>query len=121
MAISDKEGRVVSLERPAKSPPPEKTFSPEWAPQGRKTLPPPRPMSADRPIHPHRRFSALTRRILFLNAAALFILIAGVLWVQSNRIGLVDERIAGIRDQALIVAGALAEYSAVPDRRSVET
>ena len=34
---------------------------------------------------------------------------------------LVDERISGIRDQALIVAGALAEYAADPDTRTIET
>jgi two-component system sensor histidine kinase ChvG len=77
-------------------------------------------MSADLPYRPRRRFSALTRRILFFNVIALLILIGGVMWVQSNRIGLVEERIAGIRDQALIVAGALAEYAADPDRRAVE-
>src|SRR5262245_7825890 len=80
----------------------------------------PRSMQEDRPHHPHRRFSALTRRILFLNAAALFILMGGVLWVQSNRAGLVEERISGIRDQALIVAGALAEYTADPERRAID-
>ena len=80
----------------------------------------PRPMQDDRPLHPHRRFSALTRRILFLNAAALFILMGGVLWVQSNRAGLVEERISGIRDQALIVAGALAEYTADTERRAID-
>jgi two-component system, OmpR family, sensor histidine kinase ChvG len=79
-----------------------------------------RPMQDDRPLHPHRRFSALTRRILFLNAAALFILMGGVLWVQSTRAGLVEERISGIRDQALIVAGALAEYTADPERRAID-
>jgi two-component system sensor histidine kinase ChvG len=77
-------------------------------------------MSADLPYRPRRRFSALTRRILFFNVIALLILVGGVLWVQSNRIGLVEERIAGIRDQALIVAGALAEYAADPDRRTVQ-
>ena len=46
-------------------------------------------MSADLPYRPRRRFSALTRRILFFNAIALLILLAGVFWVQSNRIGLV--------------------------------
>src|SRR5215471_14982970 len=125
MAISDKDNRVVTLpQRPAVKP--DKTFSPEWSPaperQGaQRPMRPVRPMGADRPIHPHRRFSALTRRILFFNAFALFILIGGVLWVQSNRIGLVDERISGIRDQALIVAGALAEYTTVADERRVET
>jgi two-component system sensor histidine kinase ChvG len=79
-----------------------------------------RAMRADLPYRPHRRFSALTQRILFLNAFALFILMGGVLWVQSNRAGLIEERISGIRDQALIVAGALAEYTTVQDRRSID-
>jgi two-component system, OmpR family, sensor histidine kinase ChvG len=78
-------------------------------------------MSADLPYRPRRRFSALTRRILFFNAIALLILIGGVLWVQSNRTGLIEERISGIRDQALIVAGALAEYTAAPERRAIES
>jgi two-component system sensor histidine kinase ChvG len=77
-------------------------------------------MKADLPYRPRPRFSALTRRILFFNAFALAILVAGVLWVQSNRVGLVEERISGIRDQALIVAGALAEYTADPTRRAVD-
>ena len=66
-------------------------------------------------------FSPLTRRILFFNIFALFILIAGVLWVQSNRIGLIEERVAGIRDQALIVAGALAEYTTDGERLAIAT
>jgi two-component system sensor histidine kinase ChvG len=70
---------------------------------------------------PTRRFSALTQRILFFNTIALLILLGGVLWVQSNRTGLVEERIAGIRDQALIIAGAVAEYSANPELRTIET
>lgn len=70
---------------------------------------------------PPRRFSALTRRILFFNAIALLILLGGVLWVQSTRTGLIEERISGIRDQALIIAGALAEYSATPEVRAIET
>lgn len=70
---------------------------------------------------PTRRFSALTNRILFFNAIALLILLGGVLWVQSNRTGLVEERVSGIRDQAVIIAGALAEYSANPELRMIET
>ena len=70
---------------------------------------------------PARRFSALTQRILFFNAIALLILLGGVLWVQSNRTGLIEERISGIRDQAVIIAGALAEYSANPELRTIET
>jgi len=65
-------------------------------------------------------FSTLTRRIIFFNAFALLILIAGVLWVQSTDGGLVEERMAGIRDQAAIVGGALAEYTADSDTRSID-
>src|SRR6185295_38948 len=57
------------------------------------------------------RFSALTRRIILFNAFALVVLIAGVLAVETNRVGLVDERLKGIREQAQIVAGTLAEYA----------
>jgi two-component system sensor histidine kinase ChvG len=78
-------------------------------------------MRAALPYLPRRRFSALTRRILSFNVIAFLVLIGGVLWVQSSRIGLVEERIAGIRDQALIVAGALAEYAADSDRRVIQT
>jgi two-component system sensor histidine kinase ChvG len=66
------------------------------------------------------RFSGLARRIIFFNAFALLVFVAGVLWVQSNRASLIDERIAGIRDQALIVAGALAEYTANPERHTID-
>jgi two-component system sensor histidine kinase ChvG len=65
-------------------------------------------------------FSPLIRRIVFFNAFTLLILIAGVLWVQSTGGGLVEERMAGIRDQAAIVGGALAEYSADSVRRSID-
>jgi two-component system, OmpR family, sensor histidine kinase ChvG len=127
MSVSDKDSLVVA--RSERTPP----AKPERAPLDKPLPPPerlalagrtqlkPRPMSTDRPYHSPRRISPLTRRILFFNAFALFILIGGVLWVQSSRAGLVQERIAGIRDQALIVAGALAEYTAVQERRAVDT
>jgi two-component system, OmpR family, sensor histidine kinase ChvG len=132
MSISDKDSLVVDrsersppaarLERtPADKPlPAPERLTPESPGPGMRARPA-RPMSADRPYHPTRRISPLTRRILFFNAFALFILIGGVLWVQSSRAGLVQERIAGIRDQALIVAGALAEYTAVQERRMIDT
>ncbi len=59
----------------------------------------------------HARASALTRRIIFFNAATLLVLIAGVVIVQANRVGLVDERLQGVKEQALIVASTLAEYT----------
>ncbi len=72
-----------------------------------------------RPELARARFSGITRRIIFFNLIALTIFVAGVLWEQTARTGLIDERITGIREQALIVAGALAEYAANPEARSV--
>lgn len=60
-------------------------------------------------MFPH--FSALTWRILAFNALALLILTGGVIGVQSSGRGLVEERLAGIQQQAAIVASALAEYA----------
>ena len=45
------------------------------------------------------------------NTFALVVLIAGVLAVQSSRVGLVDERLTGVEEQAQIVANTLAEYA----------
>ena len=58
---------------------------------------------------PH--FSALTWRILGFNALALLILIAGVILVQVNGRGLVEERLGGVQQQASIVASTLAAYA----------
>jgi two-component system, OmpR family, sensor histidine kinase ChvG len=58
---------------------------------------------------PH--FSALTWRILAFNALALLILTGGVIGIQSSGRGLVEERLAGVQQQAAIVASALAEYA----------
>jgi two-component system, OmpR family, sensor histidine kinase ChvG len=57
------------------------------------------------------RFSALTRRIILFNTIALLVLMVGVIFVQSSRAGLEDERLDAIREQALIVASTLAEYT----------
>src|SRR5262245_21306950 len=133
MSVSDKDNLLVA--RSERTPPAiklERTTSDKPLPAPERLTPDrpmsfgragraERPMGADRPYSPVRRISPLTRRILFFNAFALFILIGGVLWVQSSRAGLVEERIAGIRDQALIVAGALAEYTAIQERRTIDT
>ncbi len=67
-----------------------------------------------------KRFSALTRRIIFFNGIGLLILIGGVILVQSSRVGLVDERLAGIKQQALIVANTLAEYTTDEETQQVK-
>ena len=67
-----------------------------------------------------RRFSSLAWRIFIFNAVALAILIGGVLYVQSSRVGLVDERMQSIRAQAEIVAGTLAEYATDENTHSIK-
>ena len=57
------------------------------------------------------RRSTLTRRIVLVNTAVLLLLIAGVLALQSMRMGLVDERLNGIKTEAQIVSSTLAEYA----------
>ena len=69
---------------------------------------------------PRRRISGLSWQIIFFNAVALAIMIAGVMLVQSGREGLVDERMAGIRQVASIVTGTLAEYTAREQTRSID-
>jgi two-component system sensor histidine kinase ChvG len=66
------------------------------------------------------RFSALSWQIIYFNAAALVILIVGTLLIQNSRVGLVDERMAGIRQEALIVAGTLAEYTTDEKNRTID-
>ena len=76
------------------------------------------PMMAEGPRA--RRFSALAWRIIAFNGIALVILIGGVLYVQSSRIGLVDERLTSIKAQAEIVAGTLAEYATDENTHSIK-
>mgnify|MGYP003575095431 CR=1 FL=1 len=137
MSVSDKDSLVVA--RSERTPPAtklERTPADKPLPAPERLAPAPdrpmsfgrtvrpstsRPLGADRQFHRTRGISPLTRRILFFNVFALVILIGGVLWVQASRAGLVQERISGIRDQALIVAGALAEYTAIQERRVIDT
>jgi two-component system sensor histidine kinase ChvG len=56
-------------------------------------------------------FSALTWRILGFNALALIVLTVGVILVQFSGRDLVAERLAGVQQQAAIVASAIAEYA----------
>ena len=62
--------------------------------------------------------TSLAAQILFFNLFALIVFIAGVYWVQTVRVSLVEERVKSLRAQAEIVAAALARYAskgAVPE------
>jgi two-component system, OmpR family, sensor histidine kinase ChvG len=58
---------------------------------------------------PPRRFSPLTRRILFLNTVPLLLLAVGVLYLDDFRRGLIAAEIQSLTTQSRIIAAALGE------------
>jgi len=65
------------------------------------------------------RHSVLRWRIILLNTVVFAVLIAGVTWVQTSRVGLVDERLTGVEEEARVVAATLAEYATITDSRAI--
>ena len=61
----------------------------------------------------HYVFSSLTRRILFLNLAALAVLVSGILYLNQFRDGLIDARVESLMTQGEIIAGAIAASATV--------
>lgn len=61
----------------------------------------------------HYLFSSLTRRILFLNIAALGVMAAGMLYLNQYRDGLIDARVESLMTQGEIIAGAIAASATV--------
>lgn len=53
-------------------------------------------------------FSSLTRRILFLNLAALAVLVSGILYMNQFREGLIDAKIESLLTQGKIIAAAIS-------------
>ena len=66
-----------------------------------------------------KRHAVLRWRIILLNTVVFVVLIAGVTWVQTSRVGLVDERMTGVEEEARVVANTLAEYATASDTRSI--
>lgn len=58
-------------------------------------------------------FSSLTRRIVFLNLAALAALVAGILYLNQWRAGLIDARVQSLRIQGQIISAAIAASATV--------
>jgi two-component system sensor histidine kinase ChvG len=88
------------------------------------------PVAATRPLKPqpalfgrltvplsrflgHYVFSSLTRRILFLNLAALGVLVIGILYLNQFRDGLIEARVESLMTQGEIIAGAVAASATV--------
>ncbi len=72
-----------------------------------------RPFALIRRVFGHAVFSSLTRRILFLNLAALVVLVAGILYLNQFREGLIDARVESLLTQGEIIAGAIAASASV--------
>ncbi|MBA5776980.1 sensor histidine kinase [Stappia sp. F7233] len=53
-------------------------------------------------------FSSLTKRIVILNLAGLCALVAGILYLNQFRAGLIDARVQSLLTQGEIIAGAIA-------------
>lgn len=72
-----------------------------------------RPARVTRPRNGLRRrrgpFSTITGQILALNIVAIGILVAGLLYLDQYRSGLIDAQIRALRTQAEIIAAALGE------------
>ncbi len=58
-------------------------------------------------------FSSLTRRIIFLNLVGLVALVAGILYLNQFRAGLIDARVQSLLIQGEIIAGAIAASATV--------
>lgn len=58
-------------------------------------------------------FSSLTRRILFLNLAALAVLVVGILYLNQFRDGLTEARIESLMTQGELISGAIASSATV--------
>ncbi len=58
-------------------------------------------------------FSSLTRRIIVLNLAALTTLVAGILYLNQLRDGLIDARVQSLRVQGEIISAAIAASATV--------
>ena len=58
-------------------------------------------------------FSSLTRRIIYLNLAALIILLSAILYLNQFREGLIDARVQSLLIQGRIIAGAIASSATV--------
>jgi len=76
------------------------------------------PVKLVRRLFGHLIFSSLTRRILFLNLAALIVLVSGILYLNQFREGLIDARVESLLTQGEIIAGAVAA-SATVDTNSI--
>ncbi len=58
-------------------------------------------------------FSSLTRRIVIFNLVALALLVAGILYLNQFRAGLIDAKVQSLRTQSEIIASAIASSATI--------
>ncbi|MGB3816091.1 MAG: sensor histidine kinase [Shinella sp.] len=71
------------------------------------------PFTLARRIFGNAVFSSLTRRIMFFNLVALVVLVAGILYLNQFREGLIDARVESLLTQGEIIAGAISASASV--------
>ena len=71
------------------------------------------PFTLARRLFGNAVFSSLTRRILFFNLVALVVLVAGILYLNQFREGLIDARVESLLTQGEIIAGAISASASV--------
>ncbi len=82
----------------------------------------PQPQLRRRPLDtPRHVISPLTRRILAVNLIALFFLVAGMLYLDEHRRGLIADELQTLRGQANLFAAAIGEGAATGNAPGEET
>ncbi|WP_211931295.1 sensor histidine kinase [Ciceribacter sp. L1K23] len=71
------------------------------------------PFTLIRRVFGNALFSSLTRRIVFFNLAALVVLVAGIMYLNQFREGLIDARVESLLTQGEIIAGAISASASV--------
>lgn len=77
------------------------------------------PFTLIRRIFGNAVFSSLTRRILFFNLVALVVMLAGILYLNQFREGLVDARVESLLTQGEIIAGAISASASVDPANAI--
>ncbi len=68
-------------------------------------------------LSPGFRFSSLTRRILFVNIIGLLVLVAGIIFLNRFRAGLIEAKVNSLVTQGEIIARAIASTATMPTDR----
>ena len=88
--------------------------------EAREKDPARKPAARRQRVHKRSRFRSLTFRILALNVIALGVLVGGLLYLDQFREGLVEAKIAALRTEGEIIAGALGQSAIVGEENELQ-